>query len=185
MKFIVGLGNPEKKYEKTRHNIGFQVVDFLAGKEKWKKNKKADCLYLKKRIDGKEVEIIKPLTFMNDSGKSVRYIQEKRRIKTEDVIVIHDDLDIPLGKIRICQNRSAAGHKGVQSIIDHLKTKNFTRIRIGIEPEGNFKIPSEKFVLKNFSKEEKKYVEQATDLASQAVSIILEKGVNQAMTKCN
>ncbi len=185
MKLIVGLGNPGKKYEQTRHNIGWQVVDVLAEKEKWEKNKKADCLYLKKQISGQETEIIKPLTFMNDSGRSVGYVKKKHKIESENIIVIHDDVDIPFGKIKICQNRSDAGHKGVQSIINHLKTENFMRIRVGIKPEENIKIASEKFVLKNFSVKEKNVLEQTIKTIIRAISTILEKGIDKAMSEYN
>lgn len=190
MFLIVGLGNPGKKYEKTRHNIGFEVVDILAEKEKWKKSKKSGCEYIKKQINDKEVELIKPMTFMNDSGKAVRYAQKKHNIPVEKIIVIHDDIDLPVSTIRISKNSSSAGHKGVQSIIDELHTKNFVRIRIGIRTKedliaGRPKLPTEKFVLKKFSLQEKLLIKKAIDLSAQAISFALEKGVAQAMAEYN
>lgn len=161
MKLIIGLGNPGKKYEKTRHNFGFLVVDFLADNDEWKESKKANCLYLKKQINSEKVEIIKPLTFMNNSGKAVNYIKKKHYINIEDIIVVHDDLDLELGKIKIQKNRGSAGHKGVQSIIDILGTKDFTRIRLGIKLINQETVINvEKFVLQKFSKTEEKIVQE-------------------------
>jgi len=161
MKLIVGLGNPGIKYEKTRHNLGFLVIDFLADNDKWEESKKANCLYLKKQINSEKVELIKPLAFMNNSGKTVSYIQKKRYIDTEDIIVIHDDIDLKLGEIKIQKNRSSAGHKGVQSIINALGTKDFTRIRIGIKQiNQTIIIEAEKFVLENFTPEEEKIIQE-------------------------
>ncbi len=171
MILITGLGNPGRKYEKTRHNVGFRVIDELTKEEKWKESKKANCLYLKKQIAGKTIELIKPLTFMNNSGKCVRYIKRKHCIEPKDMIIIHDDIDLPLETIRVSQNISSAGHKGVQSIIDELGTKNFTRIRIGIQPKIGKPQDVEKFVLEKFTKEEEKIIKQVIE---QTVEIIKE-----------
>ncbi len=159
MKLIIGLGNPGPKYKKTRHNLGFRVVDFLAENEKWKENKKANCLYLKKEINGQEAELIKPLTFMNNSGQTVNYIQKKHYLQLKDIVVIHDDIDLPLGEIKIQQSRGSAGHKGVQSIIDTLGAADFIRMRIGIRPKELF-TDTEKFVLEKFTPEEEKIVQE-------------------------
>jgi len=188
MTLIVGLGNPEKKYNHTRHNIGFKIVNILAEKEKWKKSKKVECEYIKKQINNKDVELIKPMTFMNNSGKAVRYAQKKHNIPVEKIIVIHDDIDLPVGAIRISKNSSSAGHKGVQSIIQELGTKKFVRLRIGIRSKTNGfipKIPTEKFVLKKFSLQEKKLIKKAVNLSVQAISFALEKGTAQAMAEYN
>jgi len=161
MKLIIGLGNPGKKYENTRHNLGFLVVDLLAGSDEWKENKKANCLYIKKQINSEEVELVKPLTFMNNSGKVVNYIQKKHYIDIEDIVVIHDDIDLELGEIKIQQSRGSAGHKGVQSIIDALGTKDFTRIRLGIKQvDKEIIMDTEKIVLQKFTKDEKKIVQE-------------------------
>ncbi len=181
MKLIVGLGNPGEKYKKTRHNLGFLIMDYLAAGDKWKENKKANCLYLKKQIGLKEVEFIKPLTFMNNSGQAVNYIQKKHRLKPEDILIIHDEIDLPLGEIRIQQGRGAAGHKGVQSIINQLGTKDFIRMRIGIKPikfrglaseklEAKPLIDTEKFVLKKFTAEEEEIVQQTIKRAADLVT---------------
>ncbi len=199
MKLIVGLGNPGEKYEKTRHNIGWQTADALAEKEKWRKNIKANCFYIKKQICNQEIEIVKPLGLMNNSGVSVGYIKKKYNLKAEDVIVIHDDIDLNLGRLKICQNRSSAGHKGVQSIIDHLKTKNFIRFRIGIKQTEqsnnppargrtkrlNRKIPAERFVLEKFNKDEQKKADQIIKLTTEAICLSLQQGIKAAMNKYN
>ncbi|MCH7759694.1 aminoacyl-tRNA hydrolase [Patescibacteria group bacterium] len=185
MFLIVGLGNPGEKYEKTRHNIGFRIVDLLVDKTGWKKNKKANCLYTKKQIGKQLVEIIKPHNLMNNSGQSVKYIQKKHYLKVENIMVVHDDIDLPLGTIRIGQNISSAGHKGIQSIIDHLGTQNFIRFRIGIRPLNEKPIETEKFVLKNFNKEEKKIIDQIIELSKQAVLMTIEQGLKKSMNQYN
>ena len=148
MILIVGLGNPGKKYKKTRHNVGFQVIDVL-----------------KKSLDpaqDKGIILLKPQTYMNKSGKEVKSLITKYKIPISNLWVIHDDIDLLLGTIRVSKNVSSAGHKGVQSIIDELKTKNFSRIRIGILPKTGKPKNVEKFVLEKFTKEEKKIVKKVS-----------------------
>lgn len=157
MKLIVGLGNPGKKYKKTRHNVGFRVVDAL-----------------KNEISSKDIILLRPETFMNNSGKAVKSLSTKYKIPTTNIIVIHDDIDLPLGTIRISKNRSSAGHKGVQSIIDELGTKDFTRVRIGIRPpllRQGFGERAQDFVLEKFSKQEEK---QLKEIIKKAVSEITQ-----------
>ncbi len=154
---IVGLGNPEKKYKNNRHNIGFQIVDALLeqierGARKKKKDSFAEMVIIKNKKA--ETFLVKPLTFMNNSGLAVKKIIKEFKIKPENLILIHDEIDLPFGKIKISKNSSSAGHKGVESVIDALKTKNFTRIRVGINP--GFKTDTAEFVLKNFSAKEKR-----------------------------
>jgi len=144
MKLIVGLGNPGSKYEKTRHNIGFMVIDFLIQSE---------------QFDSKKIKLIKPQTMMNNSGQEVKSIADYYKIPAQDILVIHDDIDLPLGQIKIQQNRSSAGHKGVQSIIDSLGTKDFIRMRIGIRPE-ELTIDTEKFVIQKFTPQEQKIIDK-------------------------
>lgn len=177
MKLIVGLGNPGAKYQKTRHNLGFLVIDYLAQNEEWKKSKKTNCLYLKKQINSEAVELIKPQTFMNNSGRAVNYAQKKHYIKPEDIIVIHDDIDLPLGEIKIQKGRGSAGHHGVQSVIDQLGTKDFTRMRIGIKPINNTEgriTNAEKFVLENFTAEEKDLIKQIIEKAVQMITTAIK-----------
>jgi len=156
MNIIVGLGNPGEQYQSTRHNAGFMAVDALAKKLdlKWKNNKKFKADVAK----GDNIILIKPLTFMNESGSSVAPILAYYKISPEKLTVIHDDLDIELGKYKISVDSRSAGHNGVQSIIDRLKTKNFKRLRIGIKTLALEKIPADKFVLQKFKPEELKIV---------------------------
>ncbi|MDP2946617.1 MAG: aminoacyl-tRNA hydrolase [Nanoarchaeota archaeon] len=147
---IVGLGNPGKKYEKTRHNVGFRIIDEL-----------------EKQIFDVDIILLKPDNFMNNSGRAVKKIIRNSKFEIQNLIIVHDDIDLPFGTIRTSKNSSSAGHKGVQSIIDTLGTKNFTRIRIGIKP--SHEIDTTKFVLKNFSKDEE---EKLPEIIKKAVGLI-------------
>jgi len=161
MKLIFGLGNPDQEYAKTRHNIGFMVLDELAQDQKWNDSKKAMAQYLKTVINNQPVELLKPQTYMNRSGLSVAHAMRHHNLQPDDLIVIHDDKDLPLGKIKVQANVSSAGHNGVQSIIDNLKTKNFTRIRIGIASDNPKKMSDTgKFVLGRFGWLEKTKVKK-------------------------
>ena len=156
MIIVVGLGNPGKKYLNTRHNIGFEAIDQLAKENKFpefKLAKKFNALVSKE----KEMILAKPQTFMNNSGQPVKTLYSF--YKPKELIIIHDDIDLPLGKIRISKNRGSAGHKGVESIIKELGFKDFTRIRIGIQPEKDVVQNVEKFVLQKFKKQEKELIE--------------------------
>ncbi|MCK5084398.1 MAG: aminoacyl-tRNA hydrolase [Candidatus Pacebacteria bacterium] len=165
MKLIIGLGNPGKKYEKTRHNTGFLVVNKIANNFQFPVsgfNSKFNAEISQDAIDNEKVILVKPLTFMNSSGQAVRAVLDYYKIDPRDIIVIHDDLDIPLGEYKISKNRNSGGHKGVQSIIDCLGTKDFTRIRIGIMTK-NKKTPTEKFVLEGFGKDEMEIIEEVIE----------------------
>ncbi|MFZ2970530.1 MAG: aminoacyl-tRNA hydrolase [Minisyncoccia bacterium] len=165
MKLIIGLGNPGKIYQKTRHNIGFSVVDEITshyGFEKFEFNAKFNSEIAKGSINGEKIIVAKPQTFMNNSGNAVRSIVDYYKLKIEDLIVIHDDLDIKLGEYRISRDRNSAGHNGVQSIIDRLGTKGFERIRIGIGVAEKI-IPTEDFVLSNFQTNEQGIIDAIID----------------------
>lgn len=160
MILITGLGNSGKKYVKTRHNIGFKIIDAL---------KKSSDFF-----PDKEVVFLKPETFMNESGKAVKQALAYYKIPFGNLYVIHDEIDLPFGEIRISKNSSSAGHKGVQSIIDELKTKDFTRIRIGINPPaGVRKTETTDFVLEKFSKQEEKELEEITKRAIEEINALL------------
>lgn len=155
MILLAGLGNPGKKYKDTRHNIGFLVIDKfkeINNFPEFKLSKKFNSLVSEGFIDSKKVILAKPQTFMNESGKAVKALVSFYKIKV--LFVAHDDIDLPLGKIKIAKGQGAAGHKGVKSIIKEIGTKDFTRIRIGISPEKKPK-NVEKFVLQKFNKENK------------------------------
>lgn len=160
MFLLIGLGNPGEKYTNTRHNVGFFVLDQMREElslpefkqeEKFKSKISKNTNYL----------LAKPQTFMNNSGEAVRLLANYYKIEPKKIIIIHDDKDIPLGEFRLQADRSSAGHNGVQSIIDHLKTQDFTRLRIGIKTETSEKIPTEKFVLQCFLSEEKTLLQTA------------------------
>ncbi len=159
MILIIGLGNPGRKFQKTRHNLGFSVLDMLQkewGFTAWKKRKKLLTDISKGNINNQDVVLAKPQTYMNESGKSVSRLIGHWGLKPTDLIVIHDDFDIPLGEFKISQASSSAGHKGVQSIIDILGTKGFNRFRIGIKPDNTINIDLEEFVLKRFRREQER-----------------------------
>jgi PTH1 family peptidyl-tRNA hydrolase len=158
MLLIIGLGNPGKEYARTRHNAGFLLVDYL--KEKYafpdfEFNKKLNCETSKKAAANGEVMLIKPQTFMNESGRAIRAVLDFYKIKPENMVVLHDEIDLPLGTYKITNNSSSAGHNGVQDIIDHIGTQNFRRIRVGIANEDlRAKIEPGDFVLQKFTDEE-------------------------------
>lgn len=162
MKLLIGLGNPGSHYADTRHNIGFMALDAIASALKtadYKLQTSFNAEMSEGLLNGEKVILAKPQTFMNQSGISVKAITDYYKIPIENITVIHDDLDIRLGEYKIAQGRSSAGHKGVQSIIDTLGTKDFNRTRIGIGVEDK-KIPTEDFVLQNFGKEEIKIIKE-------------------------
>lgn len=134
MKLIIGLGNPGKKYERTRHNAGWLFIDRLAGDAPFKAETKNQAAVLKTTLNGRRVLLAKPLTFMNNSGSAVALLLHFYKLTPNALIVVHDDKDIPLGEFRIQTNRGAGGHNGVLSIIEHLGTKDFTRVRLGVAP---------------------------------------------------
>lgn len=176
MKLIIGLGNPGNKYKKTRHNIGFMVIDEITTNFQFPIfNFKSifNAEISKKILKNQKIILVKPQTFMNNSGRAVKAIIDYYKITTEDIIVIHDDIDLDLGEIKMQQDRSSAGHNGVQSIIDSIGTKDFTRIRIGIKPiNKEISIDTEKFVLQKFTKEEEivqKTIEKAAALVVAAL----------------
>lgn len=191
--FIVGLGNPGKQYQNTPHNVGFASVDEFVRRFEFPKFEMDinGILTSQKNFSAAKVIIAKPQMFMNNSGKALaRFFEQKKIRRTKNypnLWVINDDLDIPLGKIKISKNHGSAGHKGVQSIIDTLKTKNFVRFRVGIQtPEVLAKkIPPEKFVLKNISQKDRLTFLAAYQTAADALSYALTNGLEKAMTEFN
>jgi len=184
MKLIIGLGNPDKEYEFTRHNFGWLVLDSLAEKKEinWTKNKQSNSLVADWQDKKEKIVLVKPLTYMNNSGQAVKNIKQFYKTPVNKIIVIYDDLDLPYGKIRISKNRSAGGHKGVDSIIHNLKSKDFKRIRLGIGPQ---KGKAEEYVLKKFSSLEKKKLNEILDTSHLIIEDILENGFDQAANKYN
>jgi len=165
---IIGLGNPGPKYKKTRHNVGLRVIDELSNE-----------------IFDKDIFLFNPQVFMNESGKAVKKIIQNSKFKIQDSIIIHDDIDLPLGTIRISRNVSSAGHKGIQSIINELRSQDFTRIRIGIQPKIGKTQNTERFVLKNFTKEEERIVKKVIEKIIEIFKIDLRGKIEPITIKVN
>ena len=183
MKLVIGLGNPGRQYEMTRHNIGFMVIDYLAGQYHAKVNKsKCRALCGEAEIEGERVLLVKPQTFMNLSGESVRELCDYFKIPPEDIVVIYDDKDLEAGQIRIREKGSAGGHNGMKSIIYQLQTDQFARIRVGI---GQPKDGMIEYVLGQFSKEEQPKIEAAGKNAAEAVGLIVQGKTAEAMGRFN
>ena len=182
---VIGLGNPGKKYELTRHNTGYLVVDYLCKKHKIKLTKlKHKARIGEGSIEGKKVIFAKPQTFMNLSGESVRDIINWYRADGSNLVIIYDDIDLPLGNIRIREKGSAGTHKGMQSIIYHLYSDEFIRVRVGIgKPLEDFDLSN--FVLSKFAKSELEIIRESIIKASEAVENIIKSGISNTMNNFN
>lgn len=182
---IVGLGNPGAEYEKTRHNLGFMLVDLLAA-EAQTQVKRTECRALIGRadIEGRMVELAKPQTFMNLSGDAVSCLLQKPDRSVEKLIVISDDLALPLGKIRLRPQGSHGGQNGLRSVIDRLKTTEFIRLRVGIAPEHPVTNASD-YVLGKFSKSETETVDNVLKNGVDAIRTVIKYGVDEAMAEFN
>jgi PTH1 family peptidyl-tRNA hydrolase len=190
MFLIVGLGNPGEEYSKTRHNAGFIILDALFGSEVWEKDSYAQALVWKGEISGKDGICAKPTTFMNNSGDSVKYLLEQKEIPLSQLAVIYDDIDLPLGSLRISHDRGDGGHNGIKSIVSLVGSTEFARIRLGVAPvdeEGNIRKPDDTadYVLKNFSGNELEKLLSQKERIAQAISLILIDGVEKAMNVVN
>ncbi|HAZ29061.1 MAG TPA: aminoacyl-tRNA hydrolase [Candidatus Magasanikbacteria bacterium] len=168
MKAIIGLGNPGKAYEKTRHNVGFMVLDTLITSASWSSfpdwslSKKYNALVSEGTKEGEKILCAKPMTFMNASGQSVQLIAHFYHLSLDDILVVHDDKDLLLGEVKMQKDRGDAGHNGVRSIMDLLGTKNFTRVRVGVHPADNKKMTdTAAFVLRKFAFSERTIVKNA------------------------
>jgi PTH1 family peptidyl-tRNA hydrolase len=182
---IAGLGNPGKNYQYTRHNLGLLTLQALARRHHIPvEKKKFESLYGLGEMLNKKVILLAPLTYMNRSGLAVGHFLRYFQIDPDQLIVIHDDMDLSWTRIRIVPNGGAAGHKGILSIIEHLKTQDFIRIRMGIGRPVR-EIPPESYVLESFSATEKKELPLLTDQACNAIEVLLEQGVTTAMNRFN
>jgi peptidyl-tRNA hydrolase, PTH1 family len=183
-RLIVGLGNPGREYSRSRHNVGFMVADELG--RKWGvrySHRWSDAQVGVGRAAGLGVAIAKPQTYMNLSGDSVRGLLKRLRLEPTTLVVVYDDLDLPLGRVRIRENGSAGGHRGVQSIIDRLGTQDFLRVRLGIgrpDPRG-----AAEYVLAEFSEAERIELKDAVSRAAEAVAVALAEGSAAAMNRFN
>lgn len=188
MKLIVGLGNPGKKYEHSWHNFGFAALEEareIFGLPPLKKSARFRAELSEGLFEGEKIILAKPLTYMNNSGESVKALAGFYKIKPAEIIVIHDDLDLPLSKIRLAKDSSAGGHNGVKSIIEQLATKDFLRIKIGVKTNLLEKIPAEDYVLAAPDKTERPAAKKQIKNAAEAAKDIVELGLEKAMNKWN
>lgn len=183
MYLIVGLGNPGKEYEGTRHNIGFEAIDYLADKYNIELNReKFKGVFGEGIIKGKKVILLKPTTYMNLSGESIREIVNFYKLDNEEIVVLYDDISLDVGRLRIREKGSHGGHNGIKSIIANLGSDVFPRVKIGVgAPKGNLV----SHVLGKFSNEENEILNKTIEAVKEAVEIILEKDTKEAMNKCN
>lgn len=183
MKLIVGLGNPGKKYEKTRHNVGFETIDLLANGWGFDIDKEGfKGLFAKTKYLEKDLILLKPQTFMNLSGESVISIMNFYKIDIKDIIIIYDDMDIELGHVKLKENGSSGGHNGIKSIIQHLGTQEFKRIKVGIG-HSNYDVID--YVLSKPSSEEQLKLDESMKNAVEAIKISIKDSFNKAMTMYN
>lgn len=184
MYVIAGLGNPGKKYENTRHNMGFITIDQLAEKHNIKVDKlKFKALVGEGRIAGQKVLLVKPQTFMNLSGESIREVMNFYKLEPEELIVIYDDIDIDAGALRIRKFGSAGTHNGMKSVVQQLGSDRFPRIRVGVGKQGKKDLVNH--VLGGFAKDEVPLLEEAVTNAGLAVETILSDGIDMAMSQYN
>lgn len=184
MYLVVGLGNPGKQYRGTRHNIGFETIDYICNSKGIKLDKsKFNTLYGEYKINNEKILIAKPLTYMNNSGIAIMEIAKYYKIPSENIIVIYDDIDLLPGKLRIRPNGSAGTHNGMKSILYHLQSDTFPRIRVGIG--RNIIMDLADYVLQKFSTEEKNTLQEIVKIAASAVDEIIINGTEAAMNKYN
>lgn len=185
MKLVIGLGNPGEKYKETRHNVGFMVIDQLA--EKWQislNETKFQAIFGSTQVNGEKVYLLKPLTYMNLSGEAVRPFIDYFKININDLVVIYDDLDLPVGKIRLRLKGGHGGHNGIKSLIAHLGTNEFKRIRIGIDrPQSSERVVD--YVLGKFRESDQIPLKNAIDKAQEACHYWLTHDFIDVMNKYN
>lgn len=186
---IVGLGNPEPKYEQTRHNIGFAAVDAASGA--WQiplsENRKFQGAFGEGKLNADKIRLLKPLTYMNNSGMAIRAVTDWYKLPPSSLLVIYDDMDLPLGKLRLRLSGSAGGHNGMKSAIAHLGTQNFPRLRIGIGKQDTIKNDSStiSYVLGRFSSAENQIVSEVLQLVLEALELAVKQGIEKAMNRYN
>ena len=186
MKMIVGLGNSGKEYENTRHNIGFMVIDYYAKKNNINISsfkKKFDGLYCKVYYNDEYFILLKPLLYMNLSGVVIKKFASFFKIKPEDIFVIHDDLDLPIGKIKIKYKGSSGGHNGIKNIIENLKTEEFPRFKIGISKSDN--ISYKDYVLGKFSENDLDKINQILSFSLNIIDDFIKMNIEKVMSKYN
>ena len=187
MKIIVGLGNPGDKYNNTRHNVGFMVLDLIANNcgESFHSESKFKAEICKVNLAGESVLLVKPQTFMNLSGDALALIMNFYKLTIDDLLVVFDDLSIDLGNLRFRPSGSDGGHNGIKSIIKCLSNNNkFARLKVGVGPQPLY-MPAERFVLGDFTKEENTLLQDVIKVSSGAVACYIKNGINEAQNKFN
>lgn len=188
MKLVIGLGNPGKDYERTWHNAGFLALDKLAdelGTGKFKTEKKFSTETAAGKLGREKVILAKPQTFMNESGRAVAAMLKFYKLSVNDLLVIHDDIDLPLGKLRIAKDSSAGGHNGIKSIISSVGSQDFLRIKMGVRTEVTDKMKAADYVLKKINLKDFKYLQEEIDRAVQAAVCAMAESPTMAMNKFN
>ncbi len=186
MKLIIGLGNPGAEYEQTRHNVGFRVVDKLAAKHGWKwSERRSRSMLASGTIGTEKVILVKPFTYMNRSGEAVSELVRWYKVPLQDILVICDDLDLPVGKVRLRAKGSHGGHNGLEDIILHLHTNEFPRLRIGIGHPTNSRMSGKDYVLGIPSLDERISLAPAEDRAVEAVEMVITQGIAATMNVVN
>lgn len=186
MKMFAGLGNPGAEYAATRHNVGFMLADALAARwnaSGWRT--KQDALVSEARLGAEKILLVKPLTYMNESGRAVGPLLSWYKLAPEDLIVAHDDMDLPVGTIRLRKKGSAGGHNGMKSILYHVQDENFPRVRIGVGHPVHGREQVIRHVLSPFSGEDAQKIHEAIEYLLPAVECILTEGIDLAMNKYN
>jgi len=185
MKLIVGLGNPGLQYEQTRHNIGFRTIDKLATKMGLKWERRGRAMLATGNIGLEKVALVKPITYMNNSGEAVGELARWYKVAPEDVLVVYDELDLPVGKLRLRASGSAGGHNGLDNIIHHLHTNKFPRLRLGIGRPTNQRVDTINYVLGVPPLDERIQLETAEDQAVEAIPLIIGQGIATTMNLVN
>jgi peptidyl-tRNA hydrolase, PTH1 family len=185
MKLIIGLGNPGSQYEKTRHNVGFHVVDSLASVYTLRWERHGRAIIAQGLIGHEKVVLVKPITFMNNSGEAIIELIRWYKIEATDIVVIYDDLDLPVGQVRLRAQGSSGGHNGINSMISHLHTNQFARLRVGIGRPANHRIDTVNYVLGVPTGDENIQLKIGEQQAADAVVLYLEKGLDATMNIVN
>ncbi len=183
MKLIVGLGNPGKKYQKTRHNVGFMVLDYVSNFSEKKYQKKFDGLLLEEFVNNEKVVFFKPQLYMNLSGAPIKQVINYFKIAIEDVLIIYDDMDLELGKMKLKHGGNSGGHNGIKNIEEHLDQKEFKKLKIGLGRSQN--LFDKDYVLGNFSKDEKKEITLSIEKASKIILDFISMDFDKLMNKYN
>ena len=185
MRIIIGLGNPGKDYEKTRHNAGFRVIDLLCEKYEIQTTRmKFHSMIGEGRIAGEKVLLVKPTTYMNNSGQAVREIVSYYQLEPKDIVVFSDDIDIPFGTLRIKRKGSAGGHNGLKSVIYHLQSDEFPRIKLGVGKKREGEDLAD-FVLGRFSQNEQEVMDTLIEMATESLEVLIKDGEDKAMSEYN